>query len=57
MYTPFIQSSFFVSNTASLRWMRAASNWLQSVSRDMMVVSPSSDQPRSARKFTMVSGR
>ena len=57
MYWPFIQSSFVSSNTASFLVTRSRLNFSHSVSRSMRVVSPSSDQPRSARKFTMASGR
>ena len=57
MYWPFIQSSFVSSKTASFLVTRSSENFSHSTSRPMMVVSPSSDQPRSARKFTMASGR
>ena len=57
MYWPFIQSSLVSSKTASFLVMRSSENSRASTSRGMMVVSPSSDHPRRARKFTRASGR
>ena len=57
MYWPFIQSSFVSSNTASFLVTRSRLNFSHSVARSMSVVSPSSDQPSSARKFTIASDK
>ena len=57
MYWPFIHDSFVSSKMASFLVMRSSENSEQMTSRLMMVVSPSSDQPRSARKLTIASGR
>jgi len=49
MYSAFIQSSFLGSKVAGFLEMRSRLNLLASTSRGMTVVSPSSDQPSSAR--------
>ena len=49
MYSAFIQSSFLGSKVAGFLEMRSSEKRLASTSRGMTVVSPSSDQPRSAR--------
>ena len=57
MYAPFIQSSFTSSKIASFFVMRDKSNALHNTSREISVVSPSSDHPSKAKKFTIASGR
>ena len=47
--TPFIQSSFFSSKMECFFVMRSSEKVRQSSAGGMMVVSPSSDQPSSAR--------